>query len=148
MDYPLFEESFAPTNHTLEHTALMGNLTRSPLSDLFFSTKNIDILQDAVRYQVYVRSDKQHIIDKQSSTELHIIMRSIYIEYARHVPYDVVGQVRVLNTKVLDYCVDNIISEINMRMHYVRDVDQVPIPLSRSPMLSSAGTKTLIMKEF
>jgi len=42
----------------------------------------MNLIQDGIRYQVYLKTDKKHIIDKQSEVELEIIMRSIYLQHS------------------------------------------------------------------
>ena len=47
-------------------------------------------------------------IGRQSDTELQIIMRSIYLQYSENNNCNIISQVKVLNKKVLDYCVEKI----------------------------------------
>ena len=148
MDYPLFRERTSTDYHAFEQDALRGNTTSTALSGVFFSAQNVEALQQAIRYQVYVRSNRKHIIDKQSDTELRIVMRSIYIQYGKNAPHEILEQVKELNARVLDYCVPNVLSEIQMHMHYLNDLERVPTPLARSPYISTAGTKTLELKRF
>jgi hypothetical protein len=147
MDYSLFKE-FHNDNSSFEGEALRSNISSNDLTRVYFSSKNIDALQQAIRYQVYVRSGNEHIIDKQSDVDLKIVMRSIYYEYSKNLPYDILGQVRELNGKVIDYCVTNILSEISMYLHYREDTSHNAVPLARSTNVSSAGSKTLFMKDF
>jgi hypothetical protein len=148
--FPLFKNTQETNNgyDSFEQEALRGNTTSTALSDLYFSQKNVDALQEGIRYMVYVKSGEKHIIDKQSDTDLKIVMRSVFLEYGRNLPFDIVGQVRDLNAKVLDFCVNRILEEINMYIHYRVDISTNYVPLPRSENTSSAGTKTLIMKEF
>jgi hypothetical protein len=147
MSYPLFRED-NKVHSSFEKEAIRSNYQASQLSDLYFSPQNVEALHEAIRYQVYIRSGNKHVIDRQSDTDLKVVMRSIFYEYARNLPYDVVGQVRELNTKVIDYCVPKILMEINMYIYYRQDISQNPQPLPRSENTSSAGTKVLFMKEF
>lgn len=147
MDFPFVSETNATSSH-LAYEASVGGVSMTPLSQLFFSPRNVEALQDGIRYQVYVKSGKQYVIGKQSYTELEIVMRSVYNEYARHMPFDIVGQVRDLNRRVLTYCVDNVLSEIRLRLHYVQEIDTVPMPMERGVNVSSAGSRTLFMREF
>ena len=150
MDYPSTITNNDPifSQSTTEQEALKGNFTKNQLSDLYFSRKNIDALQEGIRYQVYVRTNNTHIINRQSDTELAVVMRSVYYEHSRNLPFDIIGQVKQLNAKVLEYCVNDIISEIRMRLHYQKDIDAVPMPLPQPLSMSSAGSKTLMMKDF
>lgn len=147
MEYNLFKDN--NTEYGLfESDSLKSNIESTPLSDLYFSKKNVEAVHDAVRYQVYVRSNEKYTIGRQSDTDVRIVMRSIFLEWARNSPVDIVGQVRELNGRVVNFCADKILSEINMYMRYRHDISTNPEPLARSTATTSAGSKTLFMKEF
>lgn len=141
--YDTYSENKPVNNY--QNEAIKGIHTTNPLSDIYFSRVNIDALQEAIRYQVYLKSCKKHIIGKQSENELLIIMRGIYLEYKRHLD-DVLQEVRYLNMKVLEYSVPKILEEIKMYLYYRKDISQLPIPLDRAQFVSSKGTKTLEQK--
>lgn len=146
--YKLFNEQ-KPKYNDFNREAIMGMHNTNDLSEIFFSNKNLDIVQDAIRRLVYEKSCKKHLIDRQSDTELRIIMRSIYIQEGRHSQHDVIAEVKRLNTLVLDYAVPKIIQEISMYVtRYKQDIDKMPEPMSRGEFVSSKGTKVLIQKEF
>ena len=117
--------------------------SQNEISDIFFSRQNIDALQDAIRYLVYKKSCNKHVIGKQSETDLLIIMRSVYLQYAQHIPYKITEQIQVLNKHVLEYCVPKILEEINIYMHYRKDISQLPVPMDRGEFISSKGNKVL-----
>lgn len=147
MSYPLFKD-YDTTNSSFEEEALRSNTGQNELTDVFFSKRNVDALQEAIRYQVYVRSNQKHVIDRQSDVELKVVMRGTYLEHARNAPYDILSQVKDLNSIVIEYCVDKILSEINMYLYYMNDISTNREPMARSVATTSAGSKTLIMKEF
>lgn len=128
--------------------AIQGIHTKTPLNDLFFSQKNVDALQLGIRNLVAKQTDNTFIIGKQSEVELQVVMRAIYLNEALHLPYDIIGQVRALNAKVLDYCVPRILEEIRMYNYYKKDVSRLPIPLERGQFSSAKGTRFLETKEF
>jgi hypothetical protein len=89
--------------------ALRGNWEVT-LAKAFFSEKNMQAVQNAIRKAVYEKSGpKKYVIDDQSADELTIIMRTMYLQYAQNLPYDIPGQVTDLNEKVLNwiYCMLN-----------------------------------------
>jgi hypothetical protein len=130
------------------HEAIQGVHTKTPLNDLFFSTKNIDALQLGIRNLVANRTNNEFVVGNQSEVELQIIMRAIYLSEAKHLPYDIIGQVRTLNAKVLDYCVPRILEEIRMFNYYKNDVSRLPMPLDRGEFSSAKGTRFLEQREF
>lgn len=128
--------------------ALRGIQQADKLSDLFFSRENIEALQQGIRYLVFEKSCKKHIIDRQSEDDLLVIMRSIYLQNAVNLPYMILEQVRVLNQKVLEFVVPRVLEEIKMYIDYKKRVSTLPVPMARSENTSVAGTKTLELRDF
>mgnify|MGYP006276459327 CR=1 FL=1 len=134
MDNP---SSMTNVNDTLK------NRQPSQVSQLFFTPANVELLQHAMRYRVWVETAGKHKIDKQSETDLLIVMRAMYLQHGRNLPYDIKGQVRKLNAFVLDYCVQRIVSEIGMYMRYRHDISHLPVPLDHAPLATTKGSRTL-----
>lgn len=118
----------------------------NPVSELFFSKHNISVLQQGLRYSVFKKTGKT--IDNQSENELLIIMRSIYLQYAKHMPYNIIMQVKSLNSKVLDYAVDRVSGEVKQYFDYKHHASTLPIPLEHAKNVSPVGTKVLLNKQF
>jgi hypothetical protein len=112
-----------------ENNSLVGIQTVTPLSKAFFSEKNFDQIQNMIRYNVYLRSGKKHIIGRQSDTQLQIIMRSIYLQNSKNLQTDIKNQIKELNKLVLDYCVPNILVEVEQYMQYKVSVSKIPEPI-------------------
>ena len=129
-------------NRIFNKEALRGIQTNSPLARVYFSQKNIDGLQQMLRYHVWLVSEKRHTIGRQSDRELQIIMRSIYLQNSRNLPDNIVGQVKLLNKLVIDYCIPRIISSVEQYLMYKKDVSTMPTPMPRSVNVSLAGTKS------
>jgi len=134
------------TNYTKE--AIAGYITTNSVSDLFFSEMNINALQDGIRYKINQETNGKYIIGRQSDQELKVVMRSIYFQYGLNQPDDCVGQVRVLNSYVLNWCVSEVLSNLLQYQQYKIDSSTLPMPLERSPLMSKAGTKTLEITSF
>jgi hypothetical protein len=113
----------------------------SPVADVFLSDVNMAALQQAIRFRVYVDSGKRHVVGYQSTDELMLIARSTYLMYARNLPFDVVGQVRTLNSRVLEYAVPMIVSAADMHVHYLRDSARPPQTLPKPQATSVVGQK-------
>jgi hypothetical protein len=143
--YKLFDDN---KKSSYQQEAIKGIHVDNQLANIFFSSDNIDYLQESIRYLVYKKTCGKHTISKQSETELKLIMRAFYLQNGEHKKYDVLGEVKALNTLVLNYAVPKIIQEINMYMQYKQDIDTVPMPLERGQLSTSKGTKQLIFKEF
>ena len=141
--YNLFKEQ---NNSNKNINTVKHMLCEHPVSNMFFSKENMEILQNGIRYSIYLKSNK--IIDKQSDVELEIIMRSIYLQYSRNSPYNIVNQVKELNTRVLDFVVPRILIEVKQYMNYANEISQLPIPLERAKHDTMKGTKFLHLSNF
>lgn len=134
---------------------LFKNLyTETPLTFLFFSEKNINNIQDLLRFNVYKMMNK--VIDKQSPTELLIIMRSVFLEYHQHPPLfnpnmtqkqiDELKQMYItevsrLNQLVLDTILPLTVSSLQQYLDYLRDISKNPEPIPRSIASSITGQR-------
>jgi len=123
--------------------ALYGIQETSVLNQLFFSKKNMDNIQNMIRYNVYIKSDKKYIIDKQSDIELEIVMRSIYLQHSPNLPNKTKEQIEYLNNLVSDWCVSQIIPEVVQYYGYIQEIEYMPIPLDLPLNLSSKGSRAL-----
>lgn len=144
--YDLFKD--APEYKDFDKQSIKNIHTENPVSALFFSQHNINILQDGIRYMVYKKTNNNTVIGNQSENELLVIMRSIYLQYCNNRNYEIVSQVKELNTKVLDYAVPVILVELNQYINYEKDASRLPVPLEHSLNVSSKGTKVLYTKSF
>jgi len=68
-------------------------------------------------------------------------MRSIYLDYAKHVSYKILDQIKDLNDRVIQFCVPKIMQEIGMYMQYKKDISKLPDPMDRGQFSSSKGEK-------
>jgi hypothetical protein len=128
---------------------LRGNWESTPVSTGFFSSSNVERIQQLIRKGVYDRSgSKGYVIDNQSADEMKIIMRAIYYQYGRNMTTDILGQVDDLNKKVVDWSVPHILSAVDMYYYYLKDISNLPIPMEQPQHLSRAGTRSLPMNPF
>lgn len=123
--------------------ALYGIQETSQLNQLFFSRKNLDNIQDLIRYTVYTKSDKKYKIGKQSDVELEIIMRSIYLQHSPNLPNKIKEQISYLNKLVCDWCVEQIIPEVQQYVGYIKEIEYMPLPIDLPVNLSSKGSRSL-----
>ena len=145
--YQLFQQK-SNGSDTYSEEAIRNLQSQSLLSYAFFSKQNIDMLQNNIRYNVWYQSNRTHLISRQSDLQLQIVMRSIYLQYARNLPSQIKEQVSDLNKLVLDYCISSILSEIEQYLGYRQNVCQLPVPLERPTNVSSAGGKSLTLKSW
>ena len=112
-----------------QETSIKGLLEKNSINDIFFSEMNIKGLQESIRYGVH-QGTKQ-VISDQSGNELYVVMRSIMLQYAnfRADVDDIVNEIKRLNQKVLIYCIQNISSNVQQHMGYVKDLSKLPTPM-------------------
>lgn len=131
------------TMNNFQVEALYGIQETSVLNQLFFSKKNMDNVQNMIRYNVYEKSNKKFIIDKQSDIELEIIMRSIYLQHSVNLPNKIKEQIMYLNDLVKNWCTEQIIPEVNQYIGYIKEIEYMPVPIDLPLNLSSKGSRSL-----
>jgi hypothetical protein len=128
------EDSLAPILRSL-------NQPRSPLNEAFFGIMNMDVLQNRLR--VSIQKQTGYAIDRQSDTDLTVIMRKVYAEQAAHRPDgDVQAEVNRLNDMVLHVAVPMVASGVAGYLAYLKDASRLPEPIPRGSQTSVKGTKT------
>ena len=114
------------------HDAMRGNFYDTQLSDLFFSSQNIDIVQNGIRAEVYRLSNNKHVIGRQNQDDLNTIMRSIFLGNSKNLPTDITGQVDTLNGIVISEVSPKLLGEVVGYLNYRRDISEIPEPLVRA----------------
>lgn len=133
-------------------------------AQLFFSPMNLDALQEAIRYQAFLRSG--HVIGRQSESELIAIMRAMYLQNGENACRSAgddktnacrnsrvsnvseVSEVRRLNALVIEYAVERVAAELDIYMHYRADISRLPTPMERGEFVSNKGTRSLQQRDF
>lgn len=140
-DLNMVEDENVMKNFQVE--ALYGIQETTKLNQAYFSRKNMDMIQDNIRYDVYMKTDKKHIIGKQSEIELEVIMRSIYLQHSPNLPNQIKEQIKYLNDLVVNWCVEKIIPELYQYLGYLKEVEYMPVPIDLPLNLSSKGSRSL-----
>ena len=112
--------------------ALAGMQESSVLATYYFSEANVQILQNGLRAGVYEMSNQKIVIPPQNIDNLKIIMRSIYLQYAKHsVSESIRSQIERLNKYVLDYAISSVYNEAQGYLNYMRDQSTLVMPMDR-----------------
>lgn len=132
-------------NKATEHQTniISRNLNCTGVSKIFFSEDNINLLQRGIRNKILNDTQGKYNIGRQKDEELKIVMRSIYYQHGKNQSTNINGQVLDLNTRVIEWCVPEIISNIKQSEKYIQDISTMPVPLERSVLPSKKGLKTL-----
>jgi len=125
----------------------VSNINESTiLSKVYFSRKNIDIIQNKIKLGVFEKSKKKILIGKQSDSELKIIMRSIYLQYSKNVDCKIQEQIKQLNQMVLNYSIDNIMTNAVGYINYINDI-KAPMNVFENP-INTGVQKSLMPNPF
>ncbi len=123
--------SESPMFVNFQEDAIKGIHEETGLSELYFSKENMEILQSAIRYEVNQITGK--VIDKQSPNELSIVMRSIYLQNGNPMvsSNSIKKEVVKLNSMVIDYCSEQISTQVLQYQGYIQKLTTLPVPIER-----------------
>lgn len=127
-------EKIAIKNKATEYRdPLEGQQEGSLLARVYFSEENVQIIQNGLRAGVYEMSQRTIVVPPQNIDNLKIIMRSIYLQYAKHpkLSSEITQEVEKLNQYVLNYAVKSVYGEAQGYMNYCRDQSTLIMPLER-----------------
>ena len=77
----------------------LTNMECNTLTKLFFSRQNRQEIQNRIRYEIYRQSRRKYIIGEQYNMELAMLMRSIYLQYAKNVNCKIQEQISGVKAK-------------------------------------------------
>jgi len=120
----------------------------TPLNQMFFSQANISNLQAKIKADVHARSNGKYSIDDQSEADLMIIMRSYYLQYGDNDPSVVAKALEELNDRVVSYCGNSIMSEVEAYVYYRKDILDFPAPIANPVATQVYGSRTGELKSF
>lgn len=121
----------------------------TPLNTIYFSEANIENLQGSIASSVLMMSGaKRYVIGPQNEADLKTVMRSYYLQYAQNDPARVSEELELLNNRVIGWCANNILVEIEAYKYYRKDIEDFPAPIERPVMTNIYGTRTGELKSF
>jgi hypothetical protein len=144
---PFFVQDKIDKNEKTNYSnAMQGLMENSLLSITFFSSDNIESIQNTLRSEIYKLTNQQYKIDIQDADQLKIIMRSVFLQYSSNNNDNIDGQIRQLNQKVLGYAIPQVHNELISYIKYKKDISSPP-SLMQLPQ-SLAIDKTLELNNF
>lgn len=148
-DFPMYDEprrngNVYSTNYNDSYRDILKtlNVQRTPLSDFYFSKKNVDHLKKLLVTQIKKRYGYSITAESQSDNEMITVMLNIFAQFGKHWPDRIMEQVAELNLKVLSYVFPRVVSNIQMELTYQRDHGSQPLPMPHPVHVSNAGTKS------
>lgn len=106
----------------------------TPLNCLFFSNENRELIQRGIRQNILNKYKVR--IDNQSTDNILVIMRVVFINNAYDNYSNIEAQVKQMNTQTIKLATENIITGVAQYYGYIRDVDRPiqppPVPTNTS----------------
>lgn len=118
----------------------------TPLNKLFFSQGNVDTLQGQI--QSTVQQMINATIDRQSDSDLLLVMRSYYLQYAQNHPDRLAQELAELNLRVVNFCANRIAVEVEAYRSYRKDIMDFPAPIANPVNVKQYGTRTGELRSF
>ena len=132
---PFFVQDKIHKNEKTNYSnATQGLMENSLVSITFFSSNNIENIQNALRSKIYNLTNGKFKIDVQDNDQLKIIMRSVFLQYSSNNSDDIDGQIKQLNQIVLNYAIPQVHNELVSYIKYKKDISSPPsvMPLPQS----------------
>ena len=128
---------------------LVGHIhSNTPLNTVYFSDDNLNKLQAGIQEQVFLMSGSKHRIDRQSDTDLKLIMRSYYLTYAKNNPNTIAEDLEDLNRRVIGYASAKIYSELDFHLFYLKDLQEFAAPIANPTNVKFYGSNVNELKSF
>jgi hypothetical protein len=123
------------------------NLQESVVGRLFFTTNNVQTIQNMIRYQVHQKINV--VIGEQPITDgIGEAMKVIYLKFCRNFPQDITPQILELNQLTVDSILPTITSNVLQYQEYLNTYDKQPIPLEQPKNENSCGTNVYSLDTF
>ena len=114
-------------NQLIKNELKMSQDNIGALESTFFSPENIDLINKQLILSLFRKTNKKFVICPQKDEDLIIVMRYVFIEYSRNLPYNIQGQVKDLNCIVVGEVLPTIISNVDQKVGYLRDISTQPV---------------------
>jgi hypothetical protein len=111
--------------------SMKGQWEDNVLSQVFFCKENIQIIQNAIRANVYKLSGDKYVVSQPNIDNLQIIMRSYFMSFVEFYDTNITKQVEKLNQMVIDYCSKELYSAGTFYLKYLGDQSGMYMPHKR-----------------
>lgn len=120
--------------------------SNTSLNEQFFSQANMDLIQQKIQSTVFQMVGGR--IDRQSESDLMMVMRSYYLTYAQNIPGSESAELEELNDRVVSFCSNRIAVEVEAYRYYRKDILDFPDPIARPLDTHIYGTRVGELKSF
>lgn len=121
----------------------LTNTIGSKLSAIYFSEKNVKLLQKMLIKYVFDKTGGAYLIQDQDPKDLMLWMHANFQNKSLNLPYDIPYQIKRLNWLTIDDIGPGVVSSILQNEGYLHDkfsaINPLPVPVYES----SAGSRTI-----
>lgn len=107
---------------------------------LFFSKSNVDNIQKSIK-NIVLKTLNVELTQNQNTESLLMIMRYIYLQDGRFLKYNINEQVEMLNKKLLNIIMPDIITGVKQQLGYIKYINSPLTPIDRPFSDSVKGSK-------
>lgn len=107
------------------------------LEKIFYSEDNIDLINKQIVLSIWKKTNNTYKVNFQDKNQILIIMQYVFLEYAKHLPYNIRDQIKELNCQVVGEIIPSVISNFEQKLGYLRDIEKRQ-PLVDLPKSSTA----------
>lgn len=111
----------------------------TPLTDGFFSEFNREQIHSKIISAVQAKTGQT--IDRQSDTDLQVLMKKVYVSMARNQYDNIRPQIEAMNAQVVKEATAMIATGVVQQMLYLNDISKNPVPLDAPVSTSTYGNK-------
>ena len=111
---------------------------------IFFSKENKKRIQKMIKKEVYERTNKKFKLEaEQDDRDLTYMMEIVYSEHALNKDEQVIRQVKLLNKKLIEFIIKDIICSIEQNYSYILEINSPIKPMMRPMNVNKTGRKIL-----
>ena len=107
---------------------------------LFFSKSNVDNIQKTIK-NIVLKTLNVELTENQNTESLLMVMRYVYLQDGRFLKYNINEQVGMLNKKLLNIIVPDIITGVKQQIGYIKYIYNPLTPINRPFSDSVKGSK-------
>ena len=107
---------------------------------LFFSKSNVDNIQQTIK-NIVLKTLNVELTENQNTESLLMVMRYVYLQDGRFLKYNINEQVRMLNKKLLNIIMPDIITGVKQQLGYIKYINSPLTPIDRPFSDSVKGSK-------
>jgi len=111
-------------NQLVKNFTKISECNITDLETTFFSDDNIDLINKQLILSVWKHTNKQYKIGYQDKKKLIIVMQYIFIEYCKHLPFDLKGQIKELNCRLISDILPTIVTNLEQKMAYLQFIER------------------------